>query len=111
MAVHPNSLANLAKSKGRPPGARDKLAVEAEEMLDEAWKKLGGADYIVRCGQNEKHVPAVLALFGKRIRARVDVDIPAGGTLAQLVEAALGIAAPAQPQSDTPAVPSDGDAP
>lgn len=60
---------------GRPKGGRNKLALEAEKMVDEAWHKLGGADFIVRCAQEPKNVPAVLSLFGRRVRQKVEVSV------------------------------------
>jgi hypothetical protein len=78
---------------GRPRGARNKLALEAEAMLDEAWNKLGGAEFLVKCvtdsrgrlDRSSKNIPALLALFGRRVRTRVDVNVT---TWAEIIDEA-----------------------
>jgi len=69
---------------GRPKGSRNKLAVEAETMIDEAWKKLGGSEFLVKCARDPKNIPAVLSLFGRRVRQKVELS--GGLTWTQIVD-------------------------
>jgi len=77
------------KTGGRKPGTSNRFTIELDEMIDTALVELGGVPYLVKTAKAKPEL--FFGLLGRRVRRRVDVDIPAGGTLAQLVEAALGV--------------------
>lgn len=56
---------------GRPKGSLDKGNALIRDMLAQALDKLGGVDYLVECGQNEKTRGAFLALVGKMMPLQV----------------------------------------
>jgi hypothetical protein len=89
-----------AKTGGRKKGASNRFTVEIDEMIDEALLELGGVKWLVRKAREKPE--AFLALLGKRVRRRVDVDIPAGGTLAELIEASYEIEARKAVRAETP---------
>jgi hypothetical protein len=58
---------------GRPVGAVNKLNAKVKEAIEEAFERVGGADYLEKLAWTDK--PVFCALLGKLLPKDVNVDI------------------------------------
>ena len=56
---------------GRPKGAIDKGNALIRDMLADALSELGGVEYLVKCGQDDRTKSAFLSLIGKMMPMQV----------------------------------------
>lgn len=56
---------------GRPKGAIDKGNALIRDMLADALSELGGVNYLVKCGQDDRTKSAFLSLIGKMMPMQV----------------------------------------
>ena len=62
-------------NRGRPPGSKNKMAVELCQMVREALDLAGGSAYLLR--QADENPTAFMALVGKIIPKELDAKVQA----------------------------------
>ena len=72
------------KTGGRKRGTHNRLTAFSRALIEDALHELGGSAWLVKLGQEE---PVAFAnLLGKLLPRTTNLDTPAEGTLAQLLE-------------------------
>lgn len=70
------------RGRGRPKGSLNKVPAQARGMILAALEQAGGVDYLVECAKDPRTRAAFLALVGKTLPLKADVQ---GGLVVTVV--------------------------
>ena len=62
------------RGRGRPKGSLNKVPAQAREMILAALEQAGGVAYLVECANDPRTRAAFLALVGKTLPLKADVQ-------------------------------------
>lgn len=91
------SHGTLKRGGGRPKGARNKVAMEVKEMVEQALVAAGGHDYLLK--QARKNPRAFMVLVSKLIPRDLNVSGEVRHTLEKLLNVGLLSGARPEPES------------
>lgn len=81
---NPNSLANLAKGKGRPPGVPNKTTANVKAALEEAFERMGGVPKLTEWA--DENPTEFYKLYAKLLPVHLQGEIKVQGTLADRLQ-------------------------